>query len=132
LPPPGGRKEIMRAVVAIPCLVASLVLAVPVVAQQAGTNSTTTLINPFKTGFTGADPREIKFTPIDVNKASKAFNLNNAFRTPAPAKTISLTNLFPKFSMPSWPPKIGVNQVPAKNPFQPNRPVGVNLFDPKK
>jgi hypothetical protein len=83
--------------------------------------------------FTGANPREIKSIPIDVSKAAQAYNLSNAFHTPAPTKTVGLSSFFPKFSFPTWPPKVGVNQLPqGKNPFQPNRPVGVNLFEPRK
>jgi hypothetical protein len=102
--------------------------ALPARAQQQ-----TQLQNPFASGFTGANPRDIKFTPIDVGKATRVFNLNNAVRAPAPPKTVGLGSFFPKFSLPTWPPRVGVNQLPqGKNPYQPNRPVGVNLFQPQK
>jgi hypothetical protein len=110
------------------CVIAVFAVALPARAQI----GTSTINNPFATAFTGNDPRQIKFTPIDVSKASQAFKMNNMMRTPAPAKAFSFSNLMPKFSMPSWPPKIGVPTLPqGTNPYQPNRPVGVNLFGPK-
>jgi hypothetical protein len=103
-------------------LVAVLGLALPAGAQQPGASSF----------FTGANPRNITFTPIDVSGASRTYNMNNVFHTPSPAKSISLTNFLSKFSIPSWPPKVASVQVlQGTNPFQPVRPVGVNLFNPK-
>jgi len=113
----------MRAVVGILSVLAVLSLALPASAQATARSNF----------FTGADPRNIKSVPIDVSKAAQAFKMNNMMKTPTPQKAVSLTNLFPKFSMPSWPPRVGVPTLPqGTNPFQPNRPVGVNLFDPKK
>jgi hypothetical protein len=112
----------MRRHVGTAALLVTLITALPVGAQTAASSF-----------FTGANPREIKNTPIDVSKVTKAYNMNNVFRTPTPQKPISFSNLMPHFSMPSWPPKVAVPTVlQGPNPFQPNRPVGVNLFDTKK
>jgi len=103
-------------------ITAFLSLALTAHAQQTGASSF----------FTGANPRDIKNVPINVSQVSQAFKMQNMIKTPSQAKTISLANLLPKFSMPSWPPKVGVPTLPqGTNPFQPNRPVGVNLFNPK-
>ena len=120
----------MRTGVGLLCIVAVLGMVLPGRAQQSATGSV--MNNPFATGFTGANPREIKNVPIDVSKVTQAFNMNNMIRTPTQQRAFSFSNLLPKFSMPSWPPKVGVPTLPqGKNPYQPNRPVGVNLFGPK-
>ena len=112
----------MRTGTGLLAIAAFLGLALPAHAQTTGAS----------TFFTGANPRQIKFVPIDVSKASQAFNMQNMVKTPTSQRPISLGNLLPKFSMPMWPPRIGVPQLPqGTNPYQPNRPVGVNLFNPK-
>jgi hypothetical protein len=77
-------------------------------------------------------PRTPVFVPIDTAKATKSLNVNSAFRTPAQTKPFSLTNVFPKVSMPSWPPKIASTPVLSQknNPYQPNPIMGVNPFGP--
>jgi len=96
------------------------IVALPGLAQQT---------SGFSTMFTGADPRKI--TPIKVNLPTKSVqDLNAAFHKPAPAKAFSISNVLPKMSMPSWPPKIATPTIltPKNNPFQPMPITGVNPF----
>src|SRR5262249_4829457 len=94
-------------------LLVTLALVAPGGAQQQ---------KPASSFFTGVDPRDIRFKPIDTS---------NAFRTPRQPKAFSLTNLFHKFTLPSWPPKVASAPIlPAdKNPFQKVPPKPVNIFD---
>jgi len=116
----------MRAATLAGGLLIMAALAIPVIAQQTTASSM----------FTGVNPREIKSVPVDTSKAMKAMNINNAFKTPAsPAKGImNIGNIFPKISMPSWPPKLPSTPILSKqnNPFQPNPIVGKNPFDQVK
>jgi hypothetical protein len=84
----------------------------------------------FGTLFNGVNPRNINLVPIDTNKALKSMNVSTAFRTPSQQKAFSLTNVFPKISMPSWPPKIATPSILSQknNPFQPNPVLGKNPF----
>src|SRR5690349_19295248 len=106
----------MRTGVGVVAVLGMLGLAMPAGAQ--------TVASSF---FTGANPRDIKFTPIDVGAASKAYNLSNSFHAPTAPSALNLSRFLPSFSSPSWPPKIASPQVlQGTNPFQPTRPVGVN------
>ena len=62
----------------------------------------------------------------------KDYKLNNNLRTPAQPSVFNLKNVFPKISLGSWPPRIpSVGILGANNnPYQPNPPRGVNLFNP--
>jgi hypothetical protein len=112
----------MRTCTALLALATILGNAVPARAQQSASSF-----------FTGANPRNITFKPIDVGQASKAFNMSNMFPSPVKQKSFSFSSFMPSLSMPSWPPRISTPQVlQGTNPFQPNRPVGVNLFNPKQ
>jgi hypothetical protein len=117
------RRQTMRNGVRTVAVLVALGLALRAEAQQ----------SPASSFFTGANPRQINFKPIDVSQATKAFNMSNMVPRPTPATAFSFSNIFPRMSMPSWPPKVGVNQLPqGTNPYQPNRPIGVNLFNPTK
>jgi hypothetical protein len=118
----------MRTSITVLSIAAILGVSNPADAQQMSSSS------DFQRGigFIGGSPRNINNVPIDVGKASQAFNMSNMIKTPTQQRAISFSNLLPKFSMPSWPPKVGVPTLPqGKNPYQPNRPVGVNLFGPR-
>ncbi len=106
----------------------ALALTIPATAQTGQTMSS----SQFFQSFNGVNPRNVNFTTIDTSKAMKTTNVNSAFRTPAQQKPFSLTNVLPKVSMPTWPPKIA--SPPAilsqkNNPFQPNPIYGKNPFD---
>jgi hypothetical protein len=59
--------------------------------------------------FGGAvNPQQLNFVPIDTSQA-----IGNVPR-PQP---FSIGNLFPKFHMPTWPPKIGQSPLPAPSSF---------------
>jgi hypothetical protein len=77
-------------------------------------------------------PRTPVFVPIDTATAMKNLNVNSAFRTPAQPKPFSLASVFPKVSMPSWPPKIANTPVLSQknNPYQPNPILGTSPFGP--
>jgi len=99
--------------------IVALAAAMPVAAQQTGSSF-----------FTGVNPRTVTNVPIDTSKALKSMNVSNAFRTPAQAKPFSLTSIFPKVHMPTWPPKVASTPVlsQSNNPFQPNPILGRNPF----
>jgi hypothetical protein len=84
-------------------------------------------------GRTGA-PRELKFVPVDTSRAlAPSASFGNVMRAPASQviKPLNLTNIFPKITMPSWPPKTAQTSVlpQAQNIYQPAPPKGVNLFN---
>ncbi len=101
-------------------IVITLTLAVPIVAQQPGANNF----------FTGVNPRNLTMNKIDTTQALKKYNFNTAFRNQNTPKTFNLGGIFPKISMPSWPPKIASTPVlpKAQNQFQPNPIFGKNPF----
>ena len=84
----------------------------------------------FTQTFNGVNPRNITMVPIDTNKALRSMNVSSAFRTPSQTKTFSLSNIFHKISMPTWPPRIATPTFlsPQSNPFQPNPILGKNPF----
>jgi hypothetical protein len=109
----------MRGFVALPVSV-MLALAVPVMAQQpAGT-------------FFGSQPRNITFKPIDTSNAVGSLNVNKAFRPPRAPSTFSLSNVFPKISLGSWPPKTANPPVfpSTSTPAKTNSFVNQNMFGP--
>jgi hypothetical protein len=75
---------------------------------------------PATSFWTGADPRHINFTPVDTSQFYKKYNLTQVVRTPTQQKAFDLSNIFPKITMPSWPPKIGSSQYPppGTKPFR--------------
>ncbi len=97
----------------------ALAAAIPAGAQQS-----------FSSTFNGVNPRNINLVPLDTNKALKSMNVSTAFRTPTQQKAFSLGNVFPKISMPTWPPRIGTPSILSQknNPFQPNPILGKNPF----
>jgi hypothetical protein len=98
------------------------VLAAPVGGQSPGT--------VFMSNFNGVNPRNITNVPFDASKAMKNLNVSSAFRTPAQSSPLSLTNIFPKVHLGSWPPIVPNTPVISQknNPFQPNPLFGKNLF----
>jgi hypothetical protein len=121
--PPGTRRRTVRATTLLLGAALNLALVLPAGAQQsAGTT--------FMSGFNGVNPRNINMVKIDTNKAMKNLNINNAFRTPAPAKPFSLATIFPRVHLPSWPPAIASAPILGQqnNPFQPNPIPGKNPF----
>jgi hypothetical protein len=86
----------------------------------------------FMSNFSGVNPRNINFVPLDTTKAMKNLNVNSAFRTPQQSQSLSLSSLFPKFQLGSWPPIVPNTPVLSQknNQFQPNPILGKNLFGP--
>jgi hypothetical protein len=95
-------------------LVVSLAVAVTTKAQQTA---------PAESFFTGVNPKNIKFVPVDVTSDMKTFNVSQAFRTSRPPAPFTLSQLFPKISFPSWPLKKAATPILAKSPFQTITPV---------
>jgi hypothetical protein len=67
---------------------------------------------PANSFWTGADPRQITFTPIDTSTFYKTHNFSNVIRTPSQQSAFNISNIFHSFSLPSWPPKIGSSPTP--------------------
>jgi hypothetical protein len=88
-------------------------------------------LQAFGQSWTGANPRNLQFKPIDTSKAMKAFPTNKAFHTPSPVKNTGIDRFFPKLTLGSWPPRQGIVTIAdgKNNPFQPNPPKGVNWFN---
>ena len=84
----------------------------------------------FMSNFNGVNPRNVPLPVLDASKAMKNLNINSAFKTPATTKPFSLSNVFPKINLPTFPPKVATTPILSQqmNPYQPTRPVGVNLF----
>jgi hypothetical protein len=103
---------------------AAMTLTIPASAQTMSSSQ-------FFQGFNGVNPRNVTFSAIDTTKAMQTMNVNSAFRPSAQQKPFNLTNILPKVSMPSWPPKVATPTIlPQKsNPFQPNPIYGKNPFD---
>jgi hypothetical protein len=76
-------------------------LAAPATAQQPATSF-----------WTGANPRNITFTPIDTSHWAKQYNIPQTLRRPTQQKAFNLSNIFHPFTLPSWPPKIGQSNYP--------------------
>jgi hypothetical protein len=74
----------------------------------------------FAQTLNGVNPRNIVNVPVDTTKAMATLNINSAFKTPSQPKPFSLGNMFPKFSLPSFPPKQASTPIitPQNNPFQ--------------
>jgi|SRR6516225_2540163 hypothetical protein len=99
----------MRAGLFLLSMALVLALGVDAVAQQQGQASSF---------FTGVNPQNIKFVPVDVSKAMATLNVNKAFSTPRPPTPFILSNYFPKFTIPSWPPiKPATPRLP-QSPFE--------------
>jgi hypothetical protein len=88
-------------------------------------------------GVWGGAPRQLNFVPIDTSKVvTPTGTLSQAMRMPSTQanRPFSFSNIMPKFSLPSWPPKTPqVSVLPqSQNIYQPNPPKGaVNLFSKK-
>ncbi|MBI3409839.1 MAG: hypothetical protein HY040_15985 [Planctomycetes bacterium] len=101
-------------------------ICLPVLAQSRQNADPATMI-------TGAKPINIQSNNlVHPGKAMKDYKLNNNLRTPAQPSVFNLKNVFPKISLGTWPPRVpNVSILGAKNnPYQPNPPRGVNLFNP--
>ena len=102
-------------------------------AAHAQTGANTLTRNPQDLFGRGA-PKQITFTPIDTSKAlAPQPSISQAIRPPSSkANTpFNLSSVFPKISMPSWPPKtVQTSVLPqSQNIFQPTPPKGaVSLF----
>jgi hypothetical protein len=69
--------------------------------------------------MTGVSPRDIKVVPIDVSKAMQPLNnVNRTFRTPRPPTPFTLSQFFPRVTLPSWPPKKAFTPILPKSPFE--------------
>jgi hypothetical protein len=102
-----------------------LVICLPALAQDPRASSF----------FTGVNPRDIQpKNLVQPTKALKNYNLSKTMRTPAQPSVFNLSRVFPKISLGRWPPVVPSVPVLGQkdNPFQPNPPKGVNLFDPPK
>jgi len=94
--------------------VLNLALGVDAVAQQQG---------QAVSFFTGVNPQNIKFVPVDVSKATATLNVNKAFSTPRPPTPFILSSYFPKFTIPSWPPIKPATPRLTKSPFETITPI---------
>ena len=112
------------------CLSTALVL--PSLAQQPAGQPNA---NQF---FTGVDPRQIKSVPIDPGRALRPGNVNGALQSGVAQRAnrpFSMSNLFPKLTLGSWPPTRATSFVVTKTPplMSTTVPKGsVNLFNPPK
>jgi len=88
-------------------LMVGLGLAAPALAQQ---NLGSAQVQSM---FTGVNPRNITFTPIDTSKAFKQLN-SQVIRFPSSQPPFSLSNLFRSMPILSWPPRLGVSSPPAQ------------------
>jgi hypothetical protein len=101
-------------------------LALPVLAQQEASQF-----------FTGANPRKLKFEPINTSAAMRSQSINRSFQQRSRGfATPNLGNHVRSMSLGTWPPKIPNVFIQQKNSFQPNPPKGWNIIDnilkPKK
>ncbi len=96
-----------------------LALAAPAHSQDPSRPSSITGLG-FAQTLNGVNPRNIVNVPVDTTKAMATLNINSAFKTPSQTKPFSLGNMFPKFSLPSFPPKQASTPIltPQNNPFQ--------------
>jgi hypothetical protein len=79
--------------------------------------------------LTGVNPQTKKLVPIDVSKAMQPLNnVNKTFRPLRPPAPFTLSQFFPKVTLPSWPPKKAVTPVLPQSPFSNITPVPI----PKK
>jgi hypothetical protein len=68
--------------------------------------------------FTGVSPQTIKIAPIDVSKAMQPLNnVNKTFRPLRPPAPFTLSQFFPKVTLPGWPVKKAVTPVLPQSPF---------------
>ena len=112
-------------------MLCSLLLLLPViVCLHAGAQDFQTAQPNF---WAGTRARDVKFVPIDTTKALQPRNVQ-AFHPVQQQRAFHLSNIFPKFTMPSWPPRTANVTVldQKQNVFQPNPPKGFNPFDPPK
>ena len=84
--------------------------------------------------FTGVNPRNIqsKNLLVQPGKGMKNYNLNQTMRKQPQSSVFNVNKVFPKITLGTWPPVVPSIPVLStkNNPFQPNPPRGVNLFDP--
>lgn len=73
---------------------------------------------PAASFFTGADPRAIKFQPIDVGRANRAPNMSNMFRPARQPQTFTLSNFFHKATLGTWPPTVPNTPILKESPYQ--------------
>ncbi|MCI0640568.1 MAG: hypothetical protein L0Y70_15960, partial [Gemmataceae bacterium] len=85
----------MRAIWALLILGLTSALTLPAIAQQ-----------PAGSIFTGVDPRAVKVTPIDLNKAMQPYNMSSSFRKAPTANPFNLSNFFRKMTLGTWPPLV--------------------------
>lgn len=99
--------------------VVALAATIPGAAQQASSF------------LTGVNPRQIKTAKVDVSKAMKSMNINNALRPAPKPGFFNMSKIFPKNNLAGYPPIRAQPTVldKKKNIFQPNPIVGKNLFD---
>jgi hypothetical protein len=88
-----------------------------------GINATAQQQPPANSFFTGVNPQNIKLVPVDVSKAMATLNVNKAFSTPRPPTPFVLSNFFPKFTLPSWPPIKAATPTLARSPFETITPI---------
>lgn len=122
-----------RYIFGVAALVMSLSLLQSSFAQQASTIMGQQQQNSQASSFwTGVNPRAINFQKIDTSKALAPVNTSSVFRAPRAPSTFQLSNVFPKISLGSWPPKTANAPIlkPYSTPFQPNPLPGVNPFNP--
>lgn len=62
--------------------------------------------------FTGVNPRNINFKPVDTSNFYKTYNLTSVVKPAHPPKAFSLSTIFHPLSMLSWPPQIGQSTYP--------------------
>lgn len=114
----------MRTGLLLSGLVLILGMELPVGAQQPVQFSSFNQQAQAASFFTGVNPQSIKTVPIDVSKAMQPLNnVNRTFRTPRPPTPFTLSQFFPKMTLPSWPVKKAVTPVLPQSPFSTITPV---------
>ncbi len=96
----------MRKTLAILVVVFSGYVLAPALAQQ-----------PASMFFTGANPRELKFKPIDISHANRPTNMSNMLRPQRTPKAFVLSNVFPRINLGSWPPKVPSTPILKESPY---------------
>jgi hypothetical protein len=116
----------MRTGLATLALGLALGLAAPARAQQTVDTQQATSF------FTGVNPRNINFTPIDTSSFYRQYS-SQIIRVPQPQSAFSLSNVFRQMPTLSWPPRLGSSQTPnpKNNPFTAGTVAGTPLTLPK-
>ena len=87
---------------------------------------------PAASFFSGVNPGSISYQPVDTSRALTPKNLSPGYKPPSTSSSFKFQSLFPKLSLPSWPPRIPSKPVSKGNSFQPNIIQGKTPLDTGK